>query len=398
MRIRAAIWLGWCLWLMSIVSFALGLLLAVLNGMDFNTLVREWFLVISATIVSFSTVGAFIIARRPQNLIGWLLYTIGAVASISLASDQYAKYTLITVPDRLPLGVLCAWLANWIWYPILGLLSFVLLLFPSGHLLSARWRSVIWLAVLGSGVGVVAQALLPVPVAEGVRVVLENPLGPRDPSLIVTLKSLFSAAQNLVAATMLAASLSLLLRFRWAAAEERQQIKWLAYSGVVAVVVMITGSSAGIGRISNMVMAIIPLAVGMAILRYRLYDIDLIIRRTLIYSLLTGTLVLAYFAIVVLLQQLFRALTGQDSDAAIVISTLIIAALFNPLRQRIQAFIDRRFYRRKYDAAQVLAAFGQTVRDEVDLDKLTGELLRVIDETVQPAHVSLWLREPEVKR
>jgi hypothetical protein len=186
------------------------------------------------------------------------------------------------------------------------------------------------------------------------------------------------------------------LRFRRANGIERQQIKWLAYAAVflaIALSASFVSSYEGVAYLVIAALLCVPLAVGIAILRYRLYDIDVLINRTLVYGALTAALALVYIGSVVLLREVLAPLTGS-SEPAIVASTLAIAALFNPLRRRIQNLIDKRFYRRKYDAAKVLAAFGTTVRDETELERLTAELLRVVDETMQPEFVGLWLREP----
>lgn len=195
-------------------------------------------------------------------------------------------------------------------------------------------------------------------------------------------------------ASMAAAVASLILRLLWARGQERQQLKWFVYAGVVALLLAVPSTIPNpvVNGLASVTAAlVVPAAAGIAILRYRLYDIDIIIHRTLTFSVLTVMLALVYFGSVVVLQQLFSALTGQGSEIAVIISTLGIAALFNPIRHGVQNLIDRRFYRRKYDAHQVLAKFGLMVRDEVDLNRLTEELLGVVEETMQPASVSLWL-------
>ncbi|HYN88824.1 MAG TPA: hypothetical protein VER55_09850, partial [Ardenticatenaceae bacterium] len=196
---------------------------------------------------------------------------------------------------------------------------------------------------------------------------------------------------------MSAGALSVFLRLRRSTGVERQQLKWFVYA--VGLFVLVSPGAALNSRLPQVLVIIavlgIPAAVGSAILRYRLYDIDVLINRTLVYTMLTGALSMVYFGSVVLLQALFRLLSGPGDDLAIIISTLGIAALFQPLRRRIQAAIDQRFYRRKYDAEQVLSSFAALARDEVDLDRLTAALLAVIEETVQPAHVSVWLRQPD---
>jgi len=296
-------------------------------------------------------------------------------------------------PGTLPAGAYLAWLRDWIWLPATGVTGkFLLLLFPTGHLLSARWRPVAWLAVPAIVVPVLTRPFF---IARLENLPVANPLFlPRMrgiPELIG------NAAFLLLVPISFAAATSLVLRFRRAGGIERQQIKWLAYAAVFLAIALsasfVSFVHEGVAYLVIAAVLCVPLAVGIAILRYRLYDIDVLINRTLVYSALTLTLGLVYVGCIVLSRTLITPLTG-GSEVAIVASTLAIAALFNPLRRRIQDLIDRRFYRRKYDAVKVLAAFGATARDETELDRLTSELLRVVDDTMQPEFVGVWLREP----
>jgi hypothetical protein len=273
--------------------------------------------------------------------------------------------------------------------------SFLLLLFPDGRLPSPRWRPVAWCAAIGLIGFVAGTALQPGPLGDFPKIT--NPYGVDSPIV----GAVGVAGVILAAASMVASAVSLIVRTRRAGRVERQQIKWLAYGGAVAVgaifvssvISTIWSADVGIALISLGLLGV-PIFTGVAIARYRLYDIDIVINRTLVYGALTAALVAVYFGGVATLQALFRALTGQEQQAqlAIVVSTLVIAALFNPLRGRIQGFIDRRFYRRKYDAAKTLGAFSAKLRDKTDLDALTDDLVGVVKETMQPAHVSLWLR------
>jgi hypothetical protein len=208
----------------------------------------------------------------------------------------------------------------------------------------------------------------------------------------------FAVGLGLAAISVQAASVSLVARLRRARGDERQQLKWIAATAVVVGVMLLAVAAFSSLKLADVVLLLaldaVPISAGIAILKHRLYDIDLIIRRTLVYATLTACLALVYFGGVVALQAMFRAIAGQSSDVAIVGSTLAIAALFQPLRGRIQEGVDRRFYRRKYDAARVLAAVGETCRAETDLEKLTDELLRVVDEAMQPADAWLWSRPP----
>ncbi len=397
MNRRYTTWLAWSLWLLGVLLLLLSPLLWLLNAPPPDYYVRMFAGVVMGV---FLTVGALVADRHTHNAVGWLLLLGALLMALQFFAEPYARYALVTQPGALPGGLVMAWLTTWLGHLAVGVMfTFVPLLFPSGHLPSPRWRPLAWLA--GGLLLVGTLFAMTEPGALQLLPAIPNPLGVARASSAVQLFDTLTGA--LLGLSVVLSGLSLIWRFRHAAGEERQQLKWLAYAAVLAILffgfwaVVPASNDPLITAISDMVLSLVLVAfaaaIGIAILRYRLYDIDLLIRRTLIYSVLSAALVLTYLGVVVLLQQLFRALTGHDSNAAIVISTLAIAALFNPLRQRIQAFIDRRFYRRKYDAQKTLAAFGQTVRNEVELDKLTGELLRVIEETMQPVHVSIWLRD-----
>jgi hypothetical protein len=320
--------------------------------------------------------------------------------------DHYGYYGAAT-PGSVPFPVAMAGISDWLWVPAMGLLgTFVLLLFPDGRLPSRAWRPLAWL----SGTMILLLSLC-VMLAPGR---LGNLRGVRKPFGIDGADWLTAGAYPLLLLLplcILASAASMVVRFRRSKGEERQQIKWVAFAAsVVAVlyaVAMIVSiafpkeswTTAGPVWWLNLMtyavlasFALVPIAVGIAILRYRLYDIDLIINRTLVYGSLTATLVVLYFGSVVSLQAALRFLTGQESTLAIVASTLAIAALFGPLRRRAQGLVDRRFYRRKYDAAKILAAFSARLRDETDLDSLRDELVGAAAATVQPEHASLWLR------
>jgi hypothetical protein len=323
---------------------------------------------------------------------------VGFIGGIRLLSSEYAIHALVAKPGSLPGGPAATWVSSWVWVAHVGLMASLALLFPDGQLPSRRWPPLVWIVVSVVVVGTVAMALSPGPI-DGLGPI-RNPLGIEGVPNFDALLTALSYALALVAAA------SLLLRFRRTRGVQRQQIKWFAYTGAVAAIGGVLTYIGGLGatgvswaRWSGLALVVVgiagvPIAMGIAILRYRLYEIDLLINRTLVYGALTATLTLIYFGGVTTVQAIFRALTGQEEQPqlAIVVSTLVIAALFNPLRRRIQGFIDRRFYRRKYDAAKTLEAFSKKLRDETDLDALNAELVGVVRETMQPAHVSLWLR------
>jgi hypothetical protein len=403
MSARAAAWLAWSLCALCVALAVASLILALLNGRTLGEiLIGPGIGTFAILAVSFSVVGALIASHRPENSIGWIFLAVGFFYGLLSAGDEYAIYALLTNPGSLPLGAAASWLGQWLWAPGLGLiLVFLPLLFPDGHPPSYRWRPVAWLGGISIGLAVVSSMILLWP-ERGPALVT----GDESPSHVVDVILLFALPLMLLAG--LGAVISLLVRFRRARGDERQQIKWFASAaaltfvwilvsevfeelisiegGVPEAILAFTSASA------SLVIPSIPIATGIAILRYRLYDIDILINRTLVYGSLTAMLVSLYFGGIVVLQRVFVALTGQQSTLAVVASTLLIAALFTPLRRRIQGFIDRRFYRRKYDARKTLEAFSATLRDETDLDALNNDLVGVVRETMQPAHVSLWLR------
>ena len=399
--------LAWFICLLCVTLASGSLLLALLNGRTpGEILIEENIIGIAVLTMAFSVVGALVAAHRPENLIGWVFCGAALFQGLANFGYEYATYALLTRPSSLPLGAAMSWVGNWIWAPGLGLiLVFLPLLFPDGRLPSRRWRWVGWLG--GASVGVIAVlaavflwpergvALLKDPTSEG-----QGPQWMLD--LLVE-----AVAFPLMLLAGLAAVISLFARFRRARGDERQQIKWFAYAAALTLfwTFLVEGIpdsnplfEALTAVFGVLVIPSIPIAAGVAIFRYRLYDIDRIINRTLVYAALTGILVAVYVGGVVALQTLFRSLTGGESTLAVVASTLAIAALFNPLRRVIQAFIDRRFYRRKYDARETLAAFSTRLRDETDLETLAGDLVTVVGETVQPSHMSLWMRPTSVVR
>jgi hypothetical protein len=347
-----------------------------------------------ATVLTFSVVGAIIASRQPRNAIGWLFCGVGLVMGLNSLAGGYAEYRLSGGYGPWSFVETAAWFASWSWTILVYFpTSFLLLLFPDGRLPSPRWRPVAWCAALGLIGFVAGTALQPGPLGDFPQIV--NPYG--VDSLILEAVAVTGAI--LASASMVASAGSLIVRMRRAGTVERQQIKWLAYGGAVVVGTIFASGFVSIWSVPLSILIIsaallgLPVFTGIAILRYRLYDIDIIINRTLVYGSLTLLLALVYFGGVTATQAIFRTLSGQEQQPqlAIVVSTLAIAALFSPLRHRIQSFIDRRFYRRKYDARKTLEAFSAKLRDETDLDRLGDELMGVVHETIQPAHVSLWL-------
>ncbi len=389
MGTRAAARLAWSVCALVLVLIACALALAFLNGADVDAVSFPLGLTASAL------VGGLVASRRPENPVGWF-FLGGAVcfAFVEFAGG-YATYGLLTAPGALPGARAMTWPLSWLWVPgVMLLLFFVPLYFPDGRLVSPRWRWLVRVALVFSVSAAFTSALNPGEMQESGFV---NPLGVETLSPILDLFEMFVFA--LYFPLLFAAAASLVVRFRRSGSVQRQQIKWLALAALAIPVWFLTNSpvealstSLFAAMDALFVFALIPLAAGVAILRYCLYDIDRIINRALVYGSLTATLVAVYFGGVVLMQRVFVALTGQQSTLAVVASTLWIAALFSPLRRRIQSFIDLRFYRRKYDAARTLAAFSVRLRDETELETLSGDVVSVVKETMQPEHVSLWLR------
>jgi hypothetical protein len=400
MRRRTASWLAWSLGILCVALLAFTLLLFAFNRSHPDVDVYGPWVQETVVAVTFPALGLLILSRRPQHPIGWLFCGAGLVAGLDHFCGEYAIYAQQAQPNSLPGGEISAWIVSWLWVPFNALLVYVALLFPDGRPPSERWRPVAWLVGIAVVVGVIVAAFLPVPVCNVCSI--ENPLG------IEGLESVSDLVDPLIEAFWygvlgLVAVASLYVRFRHAGGVERQQIKWLAYAASLVVfgTTLAYGVYGATGvrwtwQVGITLLAIglvgTPIAVGIAISRHRLYEIDTLINRTLVYGALTAALALLYFGGIVLLQSVFVALTGQQSTLAVVASTLLIATLFNPLRRRIQAFIDRRFYRRKYDARKTLEAFYAKLRDETDLDRLGVDLVEIVSETMQPAHASLWLR------
>lgn len=391
-----ATWLAWSLWALAFALTALSLLLLVLNRSHPDTHVFDWWLG-NALVVIDVTVGAIVASRRPENPVGWLLCLSGVSVSTSSFTSQYAIYALLAQPSSLPAGEALAWIGAWQLPVMIGLQVSYLLLFPTGRLPNGRWRPLAWLIGAFVVVGVILSAFSS-DAYLGSLGPIRNPLGIEG--FTYFWKALLYTVSPLL---FVAVALSVFVRLRRAVGIERQQIKWLAYAAAIfamAIILNVLNLAIEAPRWvawANLVIfpvagTAVPIAIGIAILRYRLYDIDLLINRTLVYGSLTATLVLVYFGGIVVLQRLFVVLTGEKSTLAVVVSTLAIAALFSPLRRRVQAVVDRRFYRRKYDARKILEGFSTTLRDETDLKALNAELVGAMRETMQPAHVSLWLR------
>jgi hypothetical protein len=420
---RAAAWLAWSVLAVCVVLITLTLVL------DFTTeelpldvggfRYDPGFAVLTGVLsLAYPAVGALIASRLPTNPIGWIFCGLGVIYVTQRFAIAYADHALLETL-ALPWGEFAAWFSTWIGFAFPTLGVFLMLLFPGGRLPTRRWRIVVCLTVFGAAMSALGVAFMP-----GILLhhrYVENPFG--VVGVIygkLTTYGFFGGSRilgmTLLSTSLLVALFSIILRLRHARGNDRQQLKWFLFA---AVPLTFVGSLDGLdGIIANfttdfmfhpvymlysrgllvpvlygevLALLLVPICTYVAILRYNLYDIDVVVNRTLVYGSLTAMLVALYFVGIVVLQRVFVLLTGQRSTLAVVASTLLIAALFNPLRRRIQSFMDRRFYRRKYDATKTLEAFSATLRKETDLEALREDLVGVVRETMQPEHVSLWL-------
>jgi hypothetical protein len=392
-RTRRLGWLAWSLWGLTMALEVAAIWLWLGNrSLGGGIVAPQVFLV-----PGFASVGVLIVARR-ANTVGWLFLGLGFVAALHAFSMAYAERDSLIDPVSLSAGALIGLLSGWLWPLNYLLLILVLLLFPDGRLPSPRWRPAARFILVAWGLAILLNALTP---AEG------NPEG--NPLGVAALQQPAGQLLLLVvnAAGLVALVLSAVapfLRFRRAGYQQRQQLKWVAFTVMVSVLSVLV--SLGLSQLFPGVVVVgllgafgffvgvigIPLAVAVAILRHRLYDIDRLINRTLVYGLLTAILGLLYAGTVLILGQVFGGVTEDPPSWAVAAATLAVAALVQPARRRIQAVVDRRFNRRKYDAAKTVEAFSARLRDEIDLDALSAELLTVAHQTMQPTAATLWLR------
>ncbi len=350
--------------------------------------------VVSPVLISF--LGALIVTQRPDHPIGRLLIVLGTLSALPTLMQEWAIYGYYTLNVPLSGALVAAWANNWLWVIQFSFLLLTAALFPEGRFLSRGWGWFVGVPLAIFALSMWMGAAVETPMSSSFQ--MPNPFISVHPAAFYAF--VFSLGTLAMPLAALAVLISAVVRFRRSQGQEHQQMKWLMYG--VAVMAFLTVAGLGIyfglgqnfGALMVNVAVIGPaLGVGVALLRHRLYDIDILIRRTLQYTLLTALLALVYFGTILVLQTLFDSLTDRQSPVVIVLSTLLIAALFTPLRHRVQDVIDRRFFRKKYDATQVLATFAVTARDETDLDKLTGELGRVVHETMQPESVGIWLKQ-----
>jgi hypothetical protein len=392
MKASMAARLAWSLSVACVVGVGASLVLQVLNGTAGLGSVPL------PAAVAFAVVGALVASRQPDNKVGWLLLAAGLCTAVTSFGESYARYALITAPGSLPGGVYGPWVAVTLFGMVAILAIFLPLYFPTGRLLSPRWRPILW-----AGIGYLLCAVVGNNLQPGPLEWLPGAAAARNPVVYLpAAKPLLDVILALSAPCFLVgvggAVAALVVRFRRARGIERQQLKWFTYAAALAPLPFLAYEYAY--SISQVLLALIlplvPISVGIAILRYRLYEIDRIINRTLVYGLLTAVLGLCYVAG----SLVFVLVAGAGTDPPswlVAAATLAAAAVFRPARRRIQAVVDRRFNRRKYDAAKTIEAFSTRMRDQVDLDTLSAELLAVVDQTMQPTAASLWLR-PSAQR
>jgi hypothetical protein len=388
-------WLAWGAWLLTLGLYGSALAIQELTGQTAatqqETSVAKFALL--GAFVAFATVGALVAARRPRNAVGWIFLAIGLLVALSVSGGEYANYVFVEEPGAGPGGVFAAWLYVWTWYPALALIVTLPLLFPDGRLPGRRWRPVLGAIAALIAVFTALWWLKPGPMSDpDMEPWADNPIG------VGALDGMYGPAEAvggiLLIGFLALAAASIVVRFRRARGDERQQLKWVTY-GVVVMAVAVALSPLASGDLSDVVfaatIAVLPVTTAVAIFKYRLYEIDRVISRTLVYGALTVILGAAYVGLVLAGQALFSSFAG-GGDLAIAASTLVVAALFLPARARVQRFVDRRFYRRRYDAQRTLEAFGARLREQVELETLASELRGAVVETMQPAHASLWLK------
>jgi hypothetical protein len=389
---RTVAWVAWSAWAL------LAGLTILLQTRTTESYSFDW-LPAALDLGSFMTVGAVLISRQPHNRIGWLCCAAGLLGIITAFSGEYARYAFGSHGGPLPGGLAMAWLNAWLgtfWAALV--LSLLLLLFPTGRPPSRRWRPVAWACAVCVTALCVQQAVMPGPLEASGQ---PNPLG--IDSARAALEQIYSLLNVCFAVLILLCAGSVVVRFRRAGGMERQQLKWFVYAaGQLAVLFALAVGLPGLWNrwvsplLSDLVFgisfALIPVAIGIAILRYRLYDIDRLIRRTLVYGLLSALLAAVYAGLVLSLEEVFGGIGGQPPSWVVAGATLAVAALFQPARRRIQQIVDQRFNRRRYDTTKTIEAFSARLRHHVDLDALSTELLAVVDQTMEPTKASLWLR------
>ena len=401
---RASRWVAGCLWGIGFTLCVLMVWLTVVSAdspgpleYDETPAIVVIYVLLS---IMYTTLGSLIGSRQPRNVIGWMFCWSGIAIPAAACAQLYADYVIYNEPGAGPAGDIAAWASSWL-FPggLFATPLFLMFLFPDGTPSTRLWRRVSWFGLVVLVMGFVSTAFVPGKV-EPVEFGIDNPFATSG-ALGDMIETLSTAGQASLPLWFLLGIAALVDRRRRSRGDERQQIRWFAYAASLTALnfgVCFAAAAMGLRVLADVFfvmgaisLAGIPLASGLAILRYRLYDIDVVINRTLVYGALTAVLALVYVGLVFAFQGVLAPVTA-DSDLAIAASTLAVAGLFRPVRGRVQTFIDQRFYRRKFDAQRTLEQFSSHLRDEVDLQSLSKRLTEVVGDTMQPAHVSLWLR------
>jgi hypothetical protein len=386
MRARTARWIAGCTAAVSVALIGAGLALTYVDRHLPASLTNWTVSGVSGQVVNITVpVTGFVLAsRRPENRIGWLFLVAGLGLGLSGFSSPYALHALVTHPGSLPAGQASAWLNNWIWVIAVAMLAFLFLLFPTGYMRSRRWRPAAWFT--GGACALAALCMLIAATRSWAHPFTLS--GQASPGGL----TLYGIATVLISAALLVSVVAVVVRFAKSSGEERLQLKWCAAAALALAVVFVASiwvTSAALNVLQSVAFVGLWTAIAVAVLKYRLYDIDRVISRTLAYAIVTGLLVGAYAGLVLLATQVFRF----HGTVAVAAATLAAAALFNPLRRRVQQVVDRRFNRARYDAEQTVAAFAARLKDTVDLDSVRGDLATVVDLALQPAHISLWISQ-----
>ena len=381
---------AWSLCVFALAALLAGALLQSYNGGGRESLVEQVGLLIGFG--AFPVIGSLVVARYPRNVLGWLFICVGVGIGVLLLSEEYARWALAPEGNPRPGATPAAWLTSWLWYPVLAIITtYGLLLFPTGAPPSPRWRWLVW--VIGVLVALVTLGAM---VQDRLRAgdhVVDNPIGiPGFNDVEASFGPLFAV----FAGCALLCAFSLLVRFRGSRGEERQQLKFITFGGFLFIAGSLSGDLYELpDELYAVLQLAVPASIGVAMLRYRLYDIDRVISNTIVYGAVVALLTSGYFALVLLIQRVLPV--PQDSPVVVAISTLAVVALFRPVAGRVRSFVARRFYRGKYDAALTVEGFSSRLRSETDLDSLTADLVRVVEDAIQPRHVSLWLSAEKVK-
>ena len=389
MRARTARWVAGCAAAGSVALIGGGLALTYADRHLVPASLTNWTVSgVSGQLVNMAVpVTGFVLAsRRPQNRIGWLFLVAGLALGLDGFSSPYALHALVAAPGSLPAGRVFAWLSNWGWMIAVAMLGFLFLLFPTGQLRSRGWRPAAWFA--GGAFALATACILTAASSEWAHPFAMS--GPASPGGLTALFFLVGAL--LISAGLLVSVVALVVRFAKSSGEERLQLKWCAAAALVLAVVFVTSiwvSSAAVNVLQSLAFVGVWTAIAVAVLKYRLYDIDRVISRTLAYAIVTGLLVGVYAGLVLLATQVFQF----HNTVAVAASTLVAAALFNPLRRRVQEMVDRRFNRARYDAERTVAAFTARLKETVDLDSVRDDLATVVDQALEPAHISVWISQ-----